>query len=151
MAVGFDPGENPLPVDGFPIRRGGSVFYNKDPDPSGKEPRIPRRMKGKWDESSVEQELPIIMETKKILDVAENATKGNVTEPVKKNLKQELETLGWVYNRGATFKANFPFRSKHLIFDSAFTKKGASDIHRLKVVKGNNGVSGYKLMKWVPK
>ena len=118
--------------------------------PENKGPRIPRRMKGKWDESSVEQELPIIKETKKILDIAENAIKGNKTDPVKKNLKRGLETLGWKYNRGVTFKANFPFRGKYLIFHYAFTKSGASDIHRLKVVMKDNGVSGYKLMKWVP-
>jgi len=68
---------------------------------------------------------------------------------LKKNIKRELETLGWIYQRRATFMANFPFRRKYMIFDFAFIKDGAQDIHRVKVTMDDKGASGYKLMKWL--
>ena len=151
MAVGFDPGENPLPVDGFPIRRGGSVFYNKDPDPSGKGPKLPRHMKGKWDESSVEHDLLIIEETKKVLDAIENAVEADESVSTKENLRRELGKLGWIYSSKATFKSNFPFRNKYLALDLLVLKDDLLDLHRIKVVISDNRVSGYKLMKWVAK
>ena len=130
----------PLPV-GDPRR----------PIPKDRGPRTPRRMKGKWDEGSVEHDLPIIEKTKMVLDTAEDVAQADEGVSIKRSLRQKLELLGWGYNRGATFRANFPFRSKHLIFNSVFIKEGAQHIHRVKVVMGHDGVSGYKLMKWVPK
>ena len=108
-------------------------------------------MKGKWDEGSVEQDLPIIDDTKKILDGSEQISVMEKRGSLKEDIKRELESLGWIYQGGATFKANFPLRNKYLIFDFSFVKEGAQDIHRIKLVVDDNGVSDYKLMKWAPK
>ena len=143
---GGDPGGAPLFVNGQPTKNS----YGRDPEPSGKEPRTPRRMKGKWDESSVEQDMFIIEKTKKILDSPEYVTVKDKGNHLKKNVKRELKTLGWAYKNIATFKANFPFRNKYLVLDLPILKDDLLDLHRIKITMSDNRISDYKLMKWVP-
>ena len=144
---GGGPETAPLFVNGQPHRDS----YDKGYQPSGKGPKTPRRMKGRWDESSVEQDMFIIEETKKALDALEYTTVEDKSDSLKKNLKRELEALGWAYRSAATFKANFPFRNKHLVFDLIIIKDGVIDMHRIKVTMGRPATTDYKLMKWVPK
>jgi hypothetical protein len=87
--------------------------------------------------------------TKKVITDVQSAIQAIKDVSVKKRLRKELEQVGWKYNRGATFKANFPFRRKYMIFDFIIINKDIMDIYRIKVVTGHDGVSGYKLMKWV--
>ena len=112
---------------------------------------IPRRMKGKWDEDSAEHDQSFIEETRKVLDAALNAIKAGEGVSVKQSLRRELEKLGWEYNRGATFRVDFPFRSKYLVFDYGFIKEGVPAVYRLKIVIGKSNVLHDKLMKWIPR
>ena len=132
---------------------GGHVPLHIGPPPGwdkgGRGPRDPRRVGGKWDEGAVEQDWPISERTEKVITDVQSAIQSIKDVSVKKRLRKKLEQVGWEYNRGATFMANFPFRSKYMIFDFIITKEDNLDIYRIKVVTGHDGVSGYKLMKWV--
>ncbi|MFC1951056.1 hypothetical protein ACFLXN_01435 [Chloroflexota bacterium] len=123
----------------------------REPIPKDKSPKIPRRMSGGWDESAVEHDLSFVREAGKILDAAENVIQSNDGSTNKKSLRRELEHLGWIYNRGTTFMANFPFRGKYIVFDFAIINEGALNIHRVEIVMRHGGVSSYRLMKWMPK
>ena len=117
--------------------------------PGGKGP-ISRPKKGKWDEASVERDLPYIEEAIRIIDEAQTAIQLDKGNAVKASLRLELEQAGWQYNRRATFKANFLFRSKYLVFNSSY-KQDHKNSYRIKVATGHGIVSDYKLMKWVPR
>jgi hypothetical protein len=136
--MGMGGGRPPLPI-GDPRR----------PMPKGREPRDPRRVGGKWDEGAVEQDWPMSERTKKVMTDVQGAIQAIKDVSFKKRLRKELEQVGWEYNRGATFMANFLFRSKYMIFDFLIIKGDILDIYRIKVVTGRDGISGYKLMKWV--
>jgi len=123
--------------------------YGNNSEPGGRGSRDPRRVKGKWDEDAVEQDWPIRERTKEVITDVQRAIQSNKDVSVKKRLRKELEQVGWEYNRGATFMANFPFRGKYMIFDFIIIKENIVDIYRIKVVTGHDGISGYKLMKWV--
>ena len=67
---------------------------------------------------------------------------------LKSKLRYGLEAIGWKYNRRATFKANFPFGSTYLIFEST-PKLDADERYMIRMVMGNSSVLDYRIMKWV--
>ena len=92
--------------------------------------------------------MPFIEKTNRILSTNENAVQLDSDVSFKAGLRHELEQVGWQYNSRATFKANFPFRSKYLVLDSTIWMDD-KDIYRIRVqVKGGSPFA-YKLMKWV--
>ena len=123
-----------------------------DPQPSGPKGKGPGFSKrgGKWDEASVDRDLPFIEKAIKIINTAKRIVqpvKGNTT---KASLRQELEQAGWQYNSRETFKANFPFRRKYIVMDSSY-KRAYLGRYRIKVMTGQGVLLGYKIMKWMLK
>ena len=110
----------------------------------------PRPKKGNWDEASVEQDLPFIEETKKVIEAAQTATQVLRGNAIKTGLRQELEEVGWKYSSRATYRANLLVRKKYLVFDSSY-KQDMKNSYRVKVATSHGIVSYYKLMKWIPK
>lgn len=125
---------------------GTPLAFSKGPRPEDHHSRL----KYRWSEDSVNQELPFVEITKRTLDLTQTQVQPDKSPNIKGIIRQELELLGWEYNRRATFKANFPFRHKYVVFDST-TKLDADDRFRLKVTLNRDSVSEYKLMKWVPR
>ena len=103
--------------------------------------------KGKWDEASVELDLPFIEEAIRIIESAQHTVQPIKGNTFKANLRQELEQSGWLYNRRATFKSNLPLRNKYLIFDSSY-KLDPKNSYRIKVSAKHSIVSDYKVYKW---
>ncbi len=122
--------------------------YQPKLNPKDRKPTPWSRRKGKWDEASVERDLPYIEEAIRIIDKAQTAIHMDKGNAVKASLRLELEQAGWQYDSRATFKANFPFRSKYLVFNSTY-KQDHKDSYRIKVATDHGIVSNYKLMKWV--
>ncbi len=118
-----------------------------DPQPSGPKGKGPifSNRKGKWEEASVDRDLPYIEEAIRIINTAKR-----IVHTTKASLRQELEQAGWQYNSWENFKANFPFRRKYIVMDSSY-KKAYLGRYRIKVMKGPGRLLGYKIMKWVLK
>lgn len=128
-------------------------LYTSDPNcliPKYDGPKIRRRTKYKWDEVSGEPDLLFMEETTRIIDTACNMTQVQDRAFIKDMLDKELDPLGWEYDGYATFKANFPFRNKHVVFDST-AKLDADDRFRLKVTVSKDRGLDYKILKRVPK
>ena len=123
--------------------------YQEKPVPGGKRPSS-RSKKGKWNEAPTDQDMPYIKEAIEIIDTASAVIQLDSGNAVKANFRRELELAGWKYKSWATFKANLPFRNKYLVFDSTY-KQDHKNKHRIKVATDHGIISGYKLMKWVPK
>ena len=123
-----------------------------DPQPSGPKGKGPvfSNRKGKWDEASVERDLPFIEETIRIIKTAKRIVQPVKGDNTKASLRQELEQAGWQYNSWETFKANFPFRRKYIVIDSSY-KKAYLGRYRIKVMTVQGRLLGYKIMKWVLK
>ena len=123
-----------------------------DPQPSGPEGKGPvfSNRKGKWDEASVERDLPFIEEAMRIINTAKRMVQPVKGDTTKASLRQELEQAGWQYNSRATFKANFPFRGKYIVMDSSY-KRAYLGRYRIKVMTGQGILLGYKIMKWIEK
>lgn len=117
--------------------------------PEGKDP-VSSKRGGKWDEVSVERDLPFIEEAIRILAQSQTAIQFDAGSAFKDSLRLELEQAGWQYNGWATFKSNFPFRRKYLVFDSSYTQDHENS-YRIKVITGRGIVSDYKVMKWIEK
>ena len=96
----------------------------------------------------MDQELPFIQETKRIIENPASTIDIDKRGSFKDRLKLGLEQLGWKYNRRATFKANFPFGSTYLVFDST-AELDADERYRIRMVMGNSSVMDYRIMKWV--
>ena len=124
--------------------------YQENPSSKGEGPIPEYPWKGKWEETSVERDLPFIEEAVGIINKAQTAIQLDKGNAVKASLRLELEQAGWQYNGWATFKANFPFRSKYLVLDSSY-KQDHKNSYRIKVSTGHGIISSYKLMKWVPR
>jgi hypothetical protein len=71
-------------------------------------------MRGKWDQFSVEQDLPFVDETNRIINNPDSVIRMNEGSSFKTRLRRGLERRGWKLNRRATFKANFPFGNTYL-------------------------------------
>ena len=110
----------------------------------------PRPKRGKWDEASVEQDLPFIEEAIRIIETAQAATQVFQGNAIKTGLRQELEEVGWKYSSRATYRANLLVRKKYLVFESSY-KQDMKNSYRVKVATSHGIVSDYKLMKWIPK
>ena len=124
--------------------------YQEKLSPKDRKPTPESRMKGKWDEGSVEKDLPFVEEAIRIIDMSQTSVQFNKSDSVKTGLRHELEQAGWQYNSRATFKANFPLGRKYLVFDYSY-KQDIKNSYRLKVATGHGIVSGYKLLKWIEK
>ena len=96
----------------------------------------------------MDQELPFIQETKRIIENPASTIGSDVGGSFRSKLKYGLEQLGWKLNRRATFKANFPFGSTYLVFDST-AELDADERYRIRMVMGNSSVMDYRIMKWV--
>ena len=103
---------------------------------------------GRWDEASVDMDLPFVDTATKIINTAQTAFQVDKSQNIKATIKRELGPFGWEYNGRATLKAHFLSRRKYLVFDST-TNLHPSDFFRIKVVMSRDGISGYKFMKWV--
>jgi len=110
--------------------------------------RRPHQLRGKWSTDSVDQELPIIEETKRIIENPASTIGADAGGSFKSKLKSGLEQLGWKLNRRATFKANFPFGSTYLVFDST-AALDTDERYKIEMVMGNSSVMDYKIKKWV--
>ncbi len=123
------------------------INFQGGPSPGGRRPRSYLR-RGKWSTDSVDQELPFIEQTKRIIENPGSTIEAGAGSSFRSKLKFGLEQLGWKYNRRATFKANFPFGSTYLIFDST-AELDAEERYMIKMVMGSSSVLDYKIMKWV--
>ena len=88
-----------------PLNIGAPPGWDKhNPKPGGREPRDPRRVGGKWDEGSVEQDWPIGERTKKVITDVQGAIQSTKDVSVKKRLREKLEQTGQlveeIYKRG---------------------------------------------------
>lgn len=116
--------------------------------PAGKGPKTPRRLRGKWSTDAVDQELPAIEETKRIIENPASTIGVESGGSFKSKLKVGLEQLGWQSNRRATFKANFPFGSTYLVVDST-AELDTDERYRIEMTMGNSSVMDYRIKKWV--
>ena len=118
--------------------------------PKNDGPKDKHRIKYIWRDVSADPELEFLSDINNIMDTARNMAQVQDGDSIKAMLKKELAPSGWGYNGRATFRANFPFRSRHVIFDS--TEKLDADVrYRLKVAVHEYKGLDYKVLKWVPK